>query len=226
VEDLPVSEAKSFLEYWSRNIGDDPSPEIILKAYAAFIGIFEAEYAECSLSQDEQLLRDFEECPEDEVVHYEAAVTALKKRRAGMWAVFIAGSQLAFAPEGKSCLGAQELYETLVDLARGVPGTDAFKIRRTSKIRPLDGLVNRARLIAAYGIFTDQRAEVLKLGVRLIGENTTSLRKMIDNFHSGREPRPDLVNLVELFKAQHEEGLTKTLEDFLCKNLHDPPPVK
>jgi hypothetical protein len=103
---------------------------------------------------------------------------------------------------------------------------DAFDFRRTSRIKPLDGLVNRARLIAAYDIFKDQRAKVLRLGESLTGENAGRLRKAIDNYYSGREPRSELVNLVKLFKAQHKEGLTKTLEDFLCKNLHDPSAVK
>ena len=109
----------------------------------------------------------------------------------------------------------QDFRASLIDLARQHPGITAFDVKPKAKILPTDDLWARARVIAAYDLFPDEREKTLLKGAALLGLTPPQTRKVISNFGSGRESREDISNLVELAKRRASDGTFPDLDALL-----------
>ena len=179
----------------------------------------EEEYAPVSLESEERLLAEFEEQEGDEEAldaDYDQAVFTLRKDRLANWTLLLAGLQTALAnTEQDRSLALQDFRASLINLMRQHPGITAFDVKAKAKILPTDDLWARARVIAAYDLFPDEREKTLLKGAALLGLTPPQTRKVISNFGSGRESREDISNLVELAKHRASDGTFPDLDALL-----------
>ena len=179
----------------------------------------EEENAPVSLASEEKLLAEFEDRKGDEETldaDYDQAVFRLRKDRLANWTLLLAGLQTALAnTEQDRSIALQDFRASLIDLARQHPGITAFNVKPKAKILPTDDLWARARVIAAYDLFPDEREKTLLKGAALLGLTPQQTRKIISNFESGREPRADVSNLVELAKLRYSDGAFPNLDALL-----------
>ena len=181
--------------------------------------LVDEEYAPVSLASEEKLLAEFEDRKGDEETldaDYDQAVFTLRKGRLANWTLLLAGLQTALANAGQDrSIALQDFRASLIDLARQHPGTTAFNVKPKAKILPTDDLWARARVLAAYDLFPDERKKTLQEGASLLGLTLQQTRKIISNFESGREPRADVSNLVELAKLRYSDGTFPDLSALL-----------
>ena len=172
--------------------------------------LVDEEYAPVSLASEEKLLVEFEEQEGDEETldaDYDQAVFTLRKDRLANWTLLLVGLQTALANTGQDRnIALQDFRASLIDLARQHPGITAFNVKPKAKILPTDDLWARARVIAAYNLFPDEKEKTLRKGAAVLGLTQPQTRKIISNFGSGREPREDISNLVELAKRRASDG--------------------
>ena len=177
------------------------------------------EYALVSLESEEKLLPKFEARKDDEETldaEYDQAALDLRKGRLANWTLLLAGLQTALAyTEQDRSIALQDFRASLIDLTRQHPGTTAFNVKPKAKILPTDDLWARARVIAAYNLFPDEKEKTLRKGAAVLGLTQAQTRKIISNFGSGREPREDISNLVELAKRRASDGTFPDLDALL-----------
>ncbi len=216
---LPSSDAKNYLDKWITNEHDGASAEDVLEMLTELARLVDEEYAPVSLASEEKLLAGFEGRKGDEETldaDYDQAVFTLRRDRLANWTLLLAGLQTALAnTEQDRSLALQDFRASLIDLTRQHPGTTAFNVKPKAKILPTDELWARARVIAAYGLFSGEREKTLRKGAALLGLTQPQTRKIISNFGSGREPRADLTNLVELAKLRSSDGTFPDLDALL-----------
>ncbi len=216
---LPSSDAKNYLDKWITNEHDGASAEDVLEMLTELARLVDEEYAPVSLESEEKLLAEFEDRKGGEETldaDYDQAVFTLRRDRLANWTLLLAGLQTALAnTEQDRSLALQDFRASLIDLTRQHPGTTAFNVKPKAKILPTDELWARARVIAAYGLFPGEREKTLRKGAALLGLTQPQTRKIISNFGSGREPRADLTNLVELAKLRSSDGTFPDLDALL-----------
>ena len=216
---LPSSDAKNYLDKWIANEHDGASAKDVLEMLSELARLVDEEYARVSLASEEKLLAEFEGRKGDEETldaDYDQAVFSLRKDRLANWTLLLAGLQTALAnTEQDRSIALQDFRASLIDLTRQHPGTTAFNVKPKAKILPTDELWARARVIAAYGLFPGEREKTLRKGAALLGLTQPQTRKIISNFGSGREPRADLTNLVELAKRRASDGTFPDLDALL-----------
>ena len=181
--------------------------------------LVDEEYARVSLASEEKLLAEFEDRKGDEETldaDYDQAVFTLRRDRLANWTLLLAGLQTALAnTEQDRSIALQDFRASLIDLTRQHPGITAFNVKPKAKILPTDDLWARARVIAAYDLFPDERKKTLRKGAALLGLTPQQTRKVISNFGSGRESREDISNLVELAKRRASDGTFPDLDALL-----------
>ena len=177
------------------------------------------EYALVSPESEEKLLPKFEDRKDNEETldaDYDQAVLDLRKDRLANWTLLLAGLQTALAyTEQDRSIALQDFRESLIDLIRQHPAITAFDVKPKAKILPIDDLWARARVIAAYDLFLDEREKTLRKGASLLGLTRQQTRKIISNFASVREPRADLTSLVDLAKNRQKAGAFPDLDALL-----------
>ena len=158
---LPTSDAKNYLDKWIANKHDGASAEDVLEMLSELARRIDEEYALVSLASEEKLLAEFEDRKGGEETldaDYDQAVFTLRKDRLANWTLLLAGLQTALAnTEQDRSIALQDFRASLIDLARQHPGTTAFNVKPKAKILPTDDLWARARVIAAYDLFPDER---------------------------------------------------------------------
>ena len=108
------------------------------------------------------------------------AVLDLRKERLANWALLLAGLQTALASTDQDrSIALQDFRESLIDLARQQPDITAFDIKAKSKILPTDDLWARARVLAAYDLFPDERGKTLQEGASLLGKTPSEYRRLV-----------------------------------------------
>ena len=216
---LSSSAAKNYLDAWIANKHDNASAEDVLDMLTKLARLIDEEYAPVSLESEKKLLPEFEAHKGGEEAldeEYEQAVFALRKDRLANWTLLLAGLQTALAnTEQDRSIALQEFRTSLIDLARQQPDITVFDVKAKSKILPTDDLWARARVLAAYDLFPDERKKTLQEGASLLGLTLQQTRKIISNFESGREPRADVSNLVELAKLRYSDGTFPDLSALL-----------
>ena len=216
---LPSSDAKNYLDKWIANEHDGASAEDVLEMLRELARLVDEEYAPVSLESEEKLLAEFEDRKGGEETldaDYDQAVFTLRKDRLANWTLLLAGLQTALAnTEQDRSIALQDFRASLIDLTRQRPDITAFDLTAKSKILPTDDLWARARVIAAYNLYPDEREKTLKEGASLLGLTQQQTRKIISNFESGREPRADINNLVELAKLRSSDGTFPDLDALL-----------
>lgn len=177
------------------------------------------EYALGFPESEEKLLPKFEDRKDNEETldaDYDQAVLDLRKDRLANWTLLLAGLQTALAnTDQDQSISLQDFRESLIDLIRQYSAITAFDVKPKAKILPADDLWARARAIAAYDLFRDEREKTLRKGASLLGLTRQQTRKIISNFELGREPRADLTNLVALAKNRQNAGAFPDLDALL-----------
>ena len=216
---LPTSDAKNYLDKWIANKHDGASAEDVLEMLSELARRIDEEYAAVSLESEEKFRPEFEAREGDEETldaEYDQAVLDLRKHRLANWTLLLAGLQTALAnTEQDRSVALQEFRTSIIELARQKPDITAFDLTAKSKILPTDDLWARARVIAAYNLYPDEREKTLEEGASLLGLTQQQTRKIISNFESGREPRADINNLVELAKLRSSDGTFPDLDALL-----------
>ena len=207
---LPSSDAKNYLDKWIANEHDGASAEDVLEMLSELARRIDEEYALVSLASEEKLLAEFEDRKGDEETldaEYDEAALDLRKGRLANWTLLLAGLQTALAyTEQDRSIALQDFRESLIDLKRQHSAITAFDVKPKAKILPTGALWARARVIAAFDLFPDEKEKTLRKGASLLGLTRQQTRKIISNFESGREPRADINNLVELAKLRSSDG--------------------
>jgi len=170
---LPSSGAKNYLDKWIATEHDGASADDVLEMFSELERRIEEEYAPVSLESEERLLAEFEEQEGDEEAldaDYDQAVFTLRKDRLANWTLLLAGLQTALAnTEQDRSLALQDFRASLINLMRQHPGITAFDVKAKAKILPTDDLWARARVIAAYDLFPDEKEKTLRNGAALLG---------------------------------------------------------
>jgi hypothetical protein len=207
------------LDKWIANEHDGASAEDVLEMLSELVRRIDEEYALVSLESEEKLRPEFEAREGDEETldaEFDQAALVLRKDRLANWTLLLAGLQTALANTDQDrSVALQEFRASLIDLARQQPDITVFDVKAKSKILPTDDLWARARVIAAYNLFPDEREKTLEEGASLLGLTPQQTRKIISNFESGREPRADVSNLVELAKLRYSDGAFPDLSALL-----------
>ena len=217
---LPSSDAKNYLDEWIASKHDNASADDVLEMLTELARLVDEEYAPVSLASEEKLLAEFEGQEGEETLDedYDQKVLDLRKDRLAKWTLLLAGLQVALANTDQDrSVALQEFRNDLTDLARQQPGITAFDVKAKAKLLPMDNLWRRARVIAAYGLFPDERGKILQEGATLLRLTPTQTRTIILNFESGREPREDIRNLVELAKRRSSDGTFPDLDSLLYR---------
>jgi len=213
------SDAKNYLDEWNANKHGRASAEDVLEMLSELARRIDEEYALVSPESEKKLLPKFEDRKDNEETldaDYDQAVLDLRKDRLANWTLLLAGLQTALANTDQDrSVALQEFRASLIDFARQQPDITAFDIKAKSKILPTDDLWVRARVIAAYDLFPDEREKTLRKGAALLGLTPQQTRTIISNFESGREPRADVSNLVELAKLRYSDGAFPNLDALL-----------
>ena len=216
---LPSSDAKNYWDKWIANEHDGASAEDVLEMLSELARRIDEEYVLVSPESEEKLRPKFEDRKDNEETldeDYDQAVLDLRKDRLANWTLLLAGLQTALAyTEQDRSIALQEFRTSLIDLARQQPDITVFDVKAKSKILPTDDLWARARVLAAYDLFPDERGKTLQEGASLLGKTPQQTRKIISNFESGREPRADVSNLVELAKLRSSDGTFPDLDALL-----------
>jgi len=215
---LPSSDAKNYLAKWIASQHAGASAEDVLEMLSELARLIDEEYAPISLESEANLRSEFEKQEGEETLDadYDPAVFSLRKDRLANWTLLLAGLQTALAnTEQDRSIALQDFRASLIDLTRQHPGITAFDVKAKAKILPTDDLWARARVIAAYNLFPDEKEKTLRKGAALLGLTQPQTRKIISNFIAGREPRADLTNLVELAKLRSSDGTFPDLDALL-----------
>jgi hypothetical protein len=201
--DLPISDAKTFLENWAAEKFNTATSEEAMKMLIDLTALIDEEFAGCSLKSEEILLRDFEEkndTPNDIDKGFHEALFDIQKRRLALWSLILGGVKTVLAVEDQSSLALTDFSSELINRVRGVAEATAFDIPRNAKIIDTENLWLRAQVIVVLEKQPARARAVLKRAADLLGLDEAAVKKLVDNFKNGRQPKADLTNLVETAK--------------------------